>query len=64
MQIGGEDVENLLVNMMLEKKNLWKHTNLNQTQFHASFNGNGLNWFQFETLQVTATTYETLSCPT
>jgi hypothetical protein len=35
MQIGGEEFQNLLVNMVLEKK-FKKNTNLKKTPFHAS----------------------------
>jgi hypothetical protein len=50
--IAGEDIENLLVNMVLEKK-LPNNTNLKKTHFHAYLLGNGLNNSSFGTFQVT-----------
>jgi hypothetical protein len=44
MQIGGKDIENLLINMML-KKNFRKDKNMKKTPFHAFSLGNGLNKF-------------------
>ncbi len=46
MQIGGEGIENLFVNMGLGK-----------TPFHASLLGKGLNIFQFGIVQVMMMTY-------
>jgi hypothetical protein len=47
MQIGGECIQNLLVNMFLEKKTLKRH-NFGKTPSHAFSIRNGLNKFQFE----------------
>jgi hypothetical protein len=44
MQIGGECIEYLLVNMMLAKKTSKRHK-YEKTHFHASSLGNGLNKF-------------------
>jgi len=56
MQIGGQGIENILVNMVLEcffKRHKSK-----------SLFWNGLNIFQFEIVQVMIMTYNILSCPT
>jgi hypothetical protein len=53
MPIGGEGIENLLVNMVLESKTLIKQKSKN-THFHAFVFRNGLNIFQ-----VMTTTYGT-----
>jgi hypothetical protein len=45
MQIGGECIEYLLVNMALVKKTSKRHK-YEKTHFHASSLGNGLNKFQ------------------
>jgi hypothetical protein len=45
MQIHKENIQNLLVNMFLEKKNFKKNTNPKNTPFHASSLGNGPNKF-------------------
>jgi hypothetical protein len=42
MQIGGETIEILLVNIVLEKKT-FKNIDLKKTHFHVSLFGNGLN---------------------
>jgi hypothetical protein len=42
MQIGGEIIEILLVNIMLEKKT-FKNIDLKKKHFHVSLFGNGLN---------------------
>jgi hypothetical protein len=42
MQIGGEDIENLFMNAMLEKKTL-KRYRFEKTPFYVSLLGNGLN---------------------
>jgi hypothetical protein len=42
MWIDGEGIQNLLVNMELEKKTLKRH-NSKKTPFHVSSLGNGLN---------------------
>jgi hypothetical protein len=44
MQIGGEGVEILLMNMVLEKNTL-KKQKLEKTPFHAFLHGNGVNRF-------------------
>jgi hypothetical protein len=44
MQIDGEGVENMFINMMLQKK-LQKYT-YEKTPFHDTLFGNGLNKFQ------------------
>jgi len=49
MQIDGEGIENLLVNMMLKNNNL-KDTNFKTTPFHTSLRMNGL---EFEIVQMT-----------
>jgi hypothetical protein len=54
MQIGGECIEYLLVNMVLAKKTSKKHK-YEKTHFHAYSLGNGLNKFQFGSVQGTAT---------
>jgi hypothetical protein len=41
MQIDGEDIENLLMNIVLEKKNLKKKHRFEKTHFHASSLMNG-----------------------
>jgi len=41
IQIGGEAIENLFVNMVLRKK--LQKNKFKKTQFHASLLGNGLN---------------------
>jgi hypothetical protein len=48
MQIDEECIQNLLLNMVLEKKSLKKHKY--KTTFHAFSFGNGLNKFQFGTI--------------
>jgi hypothetical protein len=54
MQIGGECIEYFLVNMVLAKKTSKKHK-YEKTHFHAYSLGNGLNKFQFGSVQGTAT---------
>ncbi len=44
MQIGGESIENLPMNMILRKRTLTKHK-FEKTKFYASLLGNGLNIF-------------------
>jgi len=53
MQIGGEDVENLFMNIMSDKNKLKNHR-FKRTSFHASLFGNELNIFLFGTIQVTS----------
>jgi hypothetical protein len=50
MQIDGECIEYLLVNMVLTKKSSKKHK-YEQAYFHASSFGNGLNKFQVSKVQ-------------
>jgi len=50
-QIGGVGMKNLVVNMVLNVF-LKKHK-IEKTKFHVSLLGNGLNKFEFETIQVT-----------
>jgi hypothetical protein len=52
MQIGGENIQNLLVNMMLNFFLIKKNTNL-KIHFHTSSLWNEPNKFQFETIQFT-----------
>ncbi len=54
MQIGGECIEYLLVNMVLAKKTSKRHK-YEKTHFHASSIGIGLNKFQFTSGQGTTT---------
>jgi len=54
MQIGGECIEYLLVNMLLAKKTSKTHK-YEKTHFHVSSLGNGLNKFQFGNVQGTTT---------
>jgi len=54
MQIGGECIEYLLVNMVLAKKTSKRHK-YEKMHFHASSLGNELNKFQFEIAQSTTT---------
>jgi hypothetical protein len=58
MQIDGEDIKSLLVNMVLKNKIL-KMYRFKKTFFLASLFGNGVNIFQFKIVQMTITTYET-----
>jgi hypothetical protein len=51
MQIGGENIENMFVNMMLEKKPLKRHKSKN-TSLDAYLFRNGLKTFKFEIVQV------------
>jgi hypothetical protein len=51
MKIGGESIQNILVNMVLEKKKKFKRHKFEKTCFHASSFGNGLNKFLFGTIQ-------------
>jgi hypothetical protein len=51
MQIGGEGMENLFVNMVLDRKALKVHKS-KKTPFHASLLRNGLNIFQIGTIQI------------
>jgi len=44
MQIAGENIENLFMNMMLDKNKL-KNPRFKRTSFHASLFGNELNIF-------------------
>jgi hypothetical protein len=44
MQIGGESIENLPMNMVLGKKKFTKQK-FEKTKFYASLLGNGLNKF-------------------
>jgi len=46
MQIGGENIENIFENMVLEKKPLKKHRSKN-TSFSAYLFRNGLKKFKF-----------------
>jgi hypothetical protein len=57
--MGGEDTQNLLVDLMLDFSNKKKHK-FKRTSFQSSSFEYGLNKFQFETIQF-VTTYET-SC--
>jgi hypothetical protein len=50
MQIGVEGIENLLVIIVLKKKNLEKHE-FEKTSFHFSLLGNRLNRVQFRIIQ-------------
>jgi len=54
MQIGGECIEYLPVNMVLAKKTSKIHK-YEKAHFHASSFGNGLNKFQFGSAQGTTT---------
>jgi hypothetical protein len=54
MQIGGECIEYLLVNMVLPRKTSKIHK-YEKTHFHASSLENGLNKFQFRKVQGTTT---------
>jgi hypothetical protein len=58
MQIDKEGIQNLLMNMVLEKKKL-KKKQIQKKPIHASSFGNGVNKFYFGTTQFTTTTYET-----
>jgi hypothetical protein len=49
IQIGGEAIENLFVNMVLRKK-LQKNKS-KKAQFHASLLGNGLNKCQLQLMK-------------
>jgi len=49
-QIGGEGIENVLVNMLFNKKALKRYKDLRR---HFFMLGNGLNKFQFGSVQVT-----------
>ncbi len=51
MQICGENIENMFVNMMLEKKHLKRHKSKN-TSLDAYLFKNGLKKFKFEIFQV------------
>jgi hypothetical protein len=51
MQIGGECIEYLLVNMVLAKKTSKRHK-YEKTHFYASSLGNGLKKFQLEVSKV------------
>jgi hypothetical protein len=55
MQIGGKDIENLIMNMVL-KKILKKKTQIWKNTFPCLFIRNGLNIFQFGTIQFTTMT--------
>ncbi len=44
MQIGGEDIENLFINIMSDKNKLENHI-FKRTSFHASLFGDELNIF-------------------
>jgi hypothetical protein len=44
MQIGGENIENLFMNMMSDK-NKFKNHRFKKASFHASLFGNALNIF-------------------
>jgi hypothetical protein len=44
MQIGGEDIENMFMNMMSDKNKLKNHR-FKRRSFHASLFGNELNIF-------------------
>ncbi len=54
MQIGGERIEYLLVNMVLAKKTSKRHK-YEKMHSHASSLGNGLKKFQFGSVQGTTT---------
>jgi hypothetical protein len=54
MQIGGERIEYLLVNMVLAKKTSKGHK-YEKMHSHASSLGNGLKKFQFGSVQGTTT---------
>jgi len=45
VQIGGEGIENMFMNMVLEKTNLYKYAHAKATPFHPSLLGNGINIF-------------------
>jgi len=51
MQIGGQNIENIFVNMMLEKKPLKRQKSKN-TFLDAYLFRNGLKTFKFEIVQV------------
>jgi len=51
MQIGGENIENMFVNMMLKKKPLKRHKSKN-TSLDAYLFRNGLKKFKFVIVQV------------
>jgi hypothetical protein len=51
MQIGGENIEFFLVNMVLEKNLLWRHRS-GKVFFHFSLLKNELNEFQFGIVQM------------
>jgi hypothetical protein len=51
LQIGGENIENMFVNMMLKKKPLKRHKSKN-TSLDAYFFRNGLKKFKFVIVQV------------
>jgi hypothetical protein len=51
LQIGGENIENMFVNMMLEEKPFKRHQSKN-TSLDAYLFRNGLKKFKFEKFQV------------
>jgi len=58
MQIGGESIEHLLVNMVLGKRTFTKHK-FEKTKLYASLLGNGLNKILIWNVQMMTTTYKT-----